>query len=202
MLNSLKQIMKLREAFEQVRVPASAQLRAPNPKTASHCRETARKRDADVYVVIVRTTRRSRNISQLLDHYRNRRRRLSRRVFCRVNPFIPPGSVRTAHDFLIGADDLAAHAYNSQSGKEILTASMIGRKDLLFDPSRKHVSRRTCFRNLGNPICSSKRRVAPKCRLFRIYFPRGMRCLTKNGVGFERSRLLSEYSFSEFCGFR
>lgn len=107
--------------------------------------------------------------------------------------FSPDGS-----RILIGADDLAAHAYDSQTGKEIPNASMIGRKDLLFDPSRNmflegHVSEISTIRFLppnGDLLLSadyfgsiSAWDAAPG----------------ENGVGFERSRLLSEYSFSEFA---
>ena len=100
--------------------------------------------------------------------------------------------------FLIGADDLAAHAFDSLSGKEIMTASMLGRKDLLFDPSRNmflegHVSE-----------ISSIRFLPPKGELLLSadYFgsiSAWDAVPDDNGVGFERSRLLSEYSFSEFA---
>ncbi len=107
--------------------------------------------------------------------------------------FSPDGS-----RILIGADDLAAHAYDSQTGKEIPNASMLGRKDLLFDPSRNmflegHVSE-----------ISTIRFLPPKGALLLSadYFgsiSAWDAAPDENGVGFERSRLLSEYSFSEFA---
>ena len=103
-----------------------------------------------------------------------------------------------ARRFLIGADDLAAHAFDSETGKEIMTASMLGRKDLLFDPSRNmflegHVSEISAIRFLppnGDLLLSAD------------YFgsiSAWDAVPDDNGVGFERSRLLSEYSFSEFA---
>ena len=105
-----------------------------------------------------------------------------------------------AKRFLIGADDLAAHAFESSTGKEIMTAPMdqFGRRDLLFDPSRNmflegHVSEISAIRFLppdGELVLSAD------------YF--GSISVwdavpDDNGAGFERSRLLSEYSFSEFA---
>jgi len=100
--------------------------------------------------------------------------------------------------FLVGADDLAAHALNSETGLEILTASMIGRKDLFFDPSRNmflegHVSEISTIQFVpptGEVLLSAD------------YFgsiSAWDALPDENGVGFERSRLLSEYSFSEFA---
>ena len=107
--------------------------------------------------------------------------------------FSPDGS-----RILIGADDLAAHAFDSKTGKEIPTASMVGRKDLLFDPSKNmflegHVSE-----------ISTIRFVPPKGDLLLTadYFgsiSAWDAAPDEDGVGFERSRLLSEYSFSEFA---
>ncbi|MCA9008943.1 MAG: protein kinase [Planctomycetaceae bacterium] len=103
-----------------------------------------------------------------------------------------------AKRFLIGADDLAAHAFDSETGKEIMTASMLGRKDLLFDPSRNmflegHVSE-----------ISAIRFIPPKGDLLLSADYFGSISVwdavpDDNGAGFERSRLLSEYSFSEFA---
>jgi len=103
-----------------------------------------------------------------------------------------------AKRFLVGADDLAAHAFDGKTGLEILTASMIGRKDLLFDPSRNmflegHVSE-----------ISTIQFVPPKGELLLSadYFgsiSAWDALPDENGVGFERSRLFSEYSFSEFA---
>lgn len=103
-----------------------------------------------------------------------------------------------ARRFLIGADDLAAHAFDSETGKEIMTASMLGRKDLLFDPSRNmflegHVSE-----------ISAIRFIPPKGDLLLSADYFGSISVwdavpDDNGAGFERSRLLSEYSFSEFA---
>jgi len=105
-----------------------------------------------------------------------------------------------AKRFLIGADDLAAHAFDSGTGEEIMTAPMdqLGRRDLLFDPSRNmflegHVSEIATIRFLppdGALVLSAD------------YF--GSISVwdavpDDNGAGFERSRLLSEYSFSEFA---
>lgn len=105
-----------------------------------------------------------------------------------------------AKRFLIGADDLAAHAFDSGTGQEIMTAPMdqFGRRDLLFDPSRNmflegHVSEISAVRFLppdGALVLSAD------------YF--GSISVwdavpDDNGAGFERSRLLSEYSFSEFA---
>jgi serine/threonine protein kinase/WD40 repeat protein len=103
-----------------------------------------------------------------------------------------------AKRFLIGADDLAAHAFDSETGKEIMTASMLGRKDLLFDPSRNmflegHVSEISAIRFLppnGDLLLSAD------------YFgsiSAWDAVPDDNGAGFERSRLFSEYSFSEFA---
>ena len=104
-----------------------------------------------------------------------------------------------AKRFLIGADDLAAHAFESRTGHEIMIAPMdrIGRRDLLFDPSRNmflegHVAEISAIRFLppdGALVLSAD------------YF--GSISVwdslpDDNGVAFERSRLLSEYSFSEF----
>ncbi len=100
--------------------------------------------------------------------------------------------------FLIGADDLAAHAFDSETGEKIMMASMLGRKDLLFDPSRNmflegHVSEISAIRFLppnGDLLLSAD------------YFgsiSAWDAVPDDNGVGFERSRLLSEYSFSEFA---
>ena len=105
-----------------------------------------------------------------------------------------------AKRFLIGADDLAAHAFDSGTGQEIMTARLDqpGRRDLLFDPSRNmfvegHVSEISAVRFLppdGALVLSAD------------YF--GSISVwdavpDNNGAGFERSRLLSEYSFSEFA---
>lgn len=105
-----------------------------------------------------------------------------------------------AKTFLIGANDLAAHAFDSRTGQEIMTAPMdrSGRRDLLFDPSRNmflegHVSEISAIRFLppdGALVLSAD------------YF--GSISVwdavpDDNGAGFERSRLLSEYSFSEFA---
>ncbi len=99
---------------------------------------------------------------------------------------------------LAGTDDLAAHVFDSRTGKRVTLSPMGGRKDLFFDPDRNnflegHISEIASVRFLP---------------------PRGEMLLTAdyfgsisvwdaspgaNGIGYERSRLLSEYSFSEFA---
>lgn len=99
---------------------------------------------------------------------------------------------------LVGTDDLAAHVFDTSSGQRTLQYSMAGRKELFFEPFRNnflegHISEIAAVRFLP---------------------PRGELLLTadyfgsisvwdatpdEDGVGYELSRLLSEYSFSEFA---
>jgi len=111
-------------------------------------------------------------------------------------------SVRFSPDntrLLLGADDLAAHVFNSETGQRVLTASMIdGRRDLFFDPEKNnflegHISEISAVSFLpprGDLLLSSDYFGS-----ISIWDAK----LDENGIGYERSRLLSEYSFSEFA---
>ena len=103
-----------------------------------------------------------------------------------------------ANRVLIGADDLAAHVFDSRTGQRVLTASMSGRKDLFFDPDRNK------FLEGHFSEIASLRFLPPSGELLLSgdYFGSISvwdAAVDDNGVGHERSRLLSEYSFSEFA---
>jgi WD40 repeat protein/serine/threonine protein kinase len=97
---------------------------------------------------------------------------------------------------LVGSDDLAAHVFDSKSG--LRTNSMSGRLELFFKPDRNnflegHVSEIASIRFLppdGDLLLTSD------------YFGSISvwdAAAGADGIGYEKSRLLSEYSFSEFA---
>jgi serine/threonine protein kinase/WD40 repeat protein len=99
---------------------------------------------------------------------------------------------------LIGANDLAAHVFDSQNGERVLTASMAGRRDLFFDPDRNnflegHISEIACVQFM--PPVGDLLLTGDYFGSISVWdsLP------DENGVGYEKSRLLSEYSFSEFA---
>jgi serine/threonine protein kinase/WD40 repeat protein len=99
---------------------------------------------------------------------------------------------------LIGADDLAAHVFDSHSGERVLSASMAGRKDLFFDPDRNnflegHISEISSIQFL--PPAGELLLTADYFGSISVWDA----LADDNGIGYERSRLLSEYSFSEFA---
>jgi len=99
---------------------------------------------------------------------------------------------------LIGADDLAAHVFDSQSGERVLSASMAGRKDLFFDPDRNnflegHISEISSIQFL--PPAGQLLLTADYFGSISVWDA----AADDDGIGYERSRLLSEYSFSEFA---
>jgi serine/threonine protein kinase/WD40 repeat protein len=99
---------------------------------------------------------------------------------------------------LVGADDLAAHVFDSRSGERVLSASMAGRKDLFFDPDRNnflegHISEISSIQFL--PPAGELLLTADYFGSISVWDA----LADDDGIGYERSRLLSEYSFSEFA---
>lgn len=98
---------------------------------------------------------------------------------------------------IVGADDRAAHVYKSASGEGTLADSSVGRLSLFFDPYRN------AFLEGHIPQLSSVQFLPPlgDYLLTEDYF--GSISVwdasdNADGIGFEVSRLLSEYSLSEF----
>ena len=106
--------------------------------------------------------------------------------------FSPDGS-----RLLIGTDDLAAHVVDSRTGKRIHGAEG-GRRDLFFDPERN------LFSEGHLSQISSVQFLPPNGELLLSADYFGSISVWDalddgNGLGFERSRLLSEYPLSEFA---
>lgn len=192
-----RQIKRLRETFEQIKLPPTVRLEVPNSdlqvaNVTRSGRDATSRIDKWLYKELFRYAPTVSPLSQSPENSEPHGITQGQSVFsARFSP--------DASRIVIGADDLAAHVFDSQTGKEILTPSMLlGRKDLLFDPSRNmflegHVSE-----------ISTIRFVPPKGELLLSadYFgsiSAWDAAPDEDGVGFERSRLLSEYSFSEFA---
>lgn len=99
---------------------------------------------------------------------------------------------------VVGSDDLAAHVFETADGKQTLKYSMAGRKDLFFEPFLNnflegHISELTSMRFL--PPNGELLLTADFFGSISVWDATA----DEDGVGYERSRLLSEYSFSEFA---
>ena len=117
-------------------------------------------------------------------------RKMGRNIFSAR--FSPDGS-----RLLIGADDLAAHVLDSATG-QMVAGSTGGRRDLFFDPERNFFSEGHISQ------ISSVQFIPPDGELLLSADYFGSISvwdsqLDGNGSGYERSRLLSEYSASEFA---
>lgn len=103
-------------------------------------------------------------------------------------------SAEFSHDgsrVLVGANDLAAHAFNSETGEKTLTASMQNPRDLFFSPDRNN------FLEGHIPEIVSIQFLPPNGDLLLTsdYFGSVSAWDAKNdedGIGFEKSRLLPE----------
>ncbi len=192
----VSQMHEFREAFEQKQEPPSARLFNQNPefRVSQRSNDTQDVMPSSDKVRFLRLADYTLTAGPLLQPPTTNAPIMKKQGKAIYSARFSPDATR----FLVGADDLAAHAFDSQSGREIMTASMLGRKDLLFDPSRN------MFLEGHVPEISSIRFLPPKGELLLSgdYF--GSISVwdavpDDNGVGFERSRLLSEYSFSEFA---
>ncbi|MEQ9406582.1 MAG: protein kinase [Fuerstiella sp.] len=97
---------------------------------------------------------------------------------------------------VIGANDLAAHAYNSITGMKTLTASMLAKRELFFDPDKNY------FVEGHIPEIVSLSFIPPRGDLLLTFDHFGSISVwdakdDEDGLGYEKSRLLPRFASCE-----